>query len=277
MALSVVDLYRDVLPRTNCKDCGFPTCMAFASKVVAEKYPLKNCPHVSAEILERCEKELAEQYAQGKWLKRDLAEDALAWAKTRAASMKLEKLPGRIGGEIVTHHERQGLKLPYFNGHVFICGLDISRMDGGELTRWEQVFILNHLAQGGSSDPKGRWKGFVQFPNTVSKVITMTRQVEEPLSERFTGKKDELVSRSMDMGGELVRDMEGSADAAILFKPLPKVPVVLLFWDRVPSEDFQGQVKLMFDETATEHLDIESIVFLSERLRQLLCDEEPKR
>ncbi len=276
MALSVVDLYRDVLARTNCKDCGFPTCMAFASKVVAEKYPLKNCPHIDPDVLARCETELQEQYAQGKWLKRDLAEDALAWARTRAASMKLEDLPGRIGGEIVVVEDREGLKLPYFNGHVFICGLDIRKMEGHALTRWEQVFLLNHLAQGGSVVPRGHWKGFVQFPNTVSKVITLTKQVEEPLSEKFSGKKDELLERSRAIGGQLVADMEGSADAAILFNPLPRVPVVLLFWDRSPEEDFKGQVRLMFDETATEHLDIESMVFLSERLKQLLCEEPPK-
>jgi len=30
----------------------------------------------------------------------------------------------------------------------------------------------------------------------------------------------------------------------------------------------------MFDETILEHLDIESIVFLSERIRQMLCEED---
>ena len=34
---------------------------------------------------------------------------------------------------------------------------------------------------------------------------------------------------------------------------------------------FGATIKLLFDETVTEHLDIESIVFMSERLRQLLC------
>ena len=33
MALSVVDLYRDILPKTNCGDCGYPTCMAFDTEV----------------------------------------------------------------------------------------------------------------------------------------------------------------------------------------------------------------------------------------------------
>jgi hypothetical protein len=50
------------------------------------------------------------------------------------------------------------------------------------------------------------------------------------------------------------------------------VPVTLLFWDEDPVDGFGATAKLLFDETVTEHLDIESIVFLSERLRQMLCD-----
>ena len=49
---------------------------------------------------------------------------------------------------------------------------------------------------------------------------------------------------------------------------------MLLFWDEDRSDGFDAEVKLLFDETITEHLDIESIIFLSERLRQLLCGEK---
>jgi Na+-translocating ferredoxin:NAD+ oxidoreductase RNF subunit RnfB len=45
MALSVIDLCKDILPGTNCGDCGYPTCMAFAGMVVSEKLPVENCPH----------------------------------------------------------------------------------------------------------------------------------------------------------------------------------------------------------------------------------------
>ena len=93
MALSVVDLYRDILPKTNCKDCGYPTCLAFASMVVSEKLPLKNCPYLDPETLAKCTKELEDQYAEGKWLKRDMAQDALEWAIEKASSMKIEDLP----------------------------------------------------------------------------------------------------------------------------------------------------------------------------------------
>ena len=272
MALSVVDLYRDVLPKTNCRQCGFPTCLAFAARVVSEKHPLADCPHIPAETLARCEDELAGQYAEGKWLKRDMAEDALQWARSRAASLAVGDLPVRIGGELIQIDGQTVLRLPYLNTFLHIQGTTISTADGGELTRYEQVFILNHLAQGGSSLPHGVWKGFVEFPNTVSKMVSMKNAVEDPLIERFSGRMDELRNRALSLGAVPLATNEGSADVAIVFSPLPRVPVALLFWDAAPGDDVRSQAKLMFDETVLEHLDIESVVFLSERLRQMLCE-----
>jgi acetyl-CoA decarbonylase/synthase complex subunit gamma len=38
-----------MLPKTNCKDCGFPTCLAFAMKLAAKQIELSACPHISEE------------------------------------------------------------------------------------------------------------------------------------------------------------------------------------------------------------------------------------
>ncbi len=40
-----------------------------------------------------------------------------------------------------------------------------------------------------------------------------------------------------------------------------------------PGKGMEATVKLLFDETIARRLDIESILFLSERIQQLLCDE----
>jgi len=48
MALSGIQIYK-LLPKTNCKDCGFPTCLAFAMKLAAKQVELADCPHVSEE------------------------------------------------------------------------------------------------------------------------------------------------------------------------------------------------------------------------------------
>ncbi len=48
MALTGLQIYK-LLPRTNCGDCDFPTCMAFAMQVTAKKVSLDKCPHISNE------------------------------------------------------------------------------------------------------------------------------------------------------------------------------------------------------------------------------------
>jgi acetyl-CoA decarbonylase/synthase complex subunit gamma len=48
MALSGIQIYK-LLPQTNCKDCGFPTCLAFAMKLAAKQVELSACPHVKPE------------------------------------------------------------------------------------------------------------------------------------------------------------------------------------------------------------------------------------
>jgi acetyl-CoA decarbonylase/synthase complex subunit gamma len=52
MALSGIQIYK-LLPQTNCKDCGFPTCLAFAMKLAAKQADLDKCPHVSDEAREQ--------------------------------------------------------------------------------------------------------------------------------------------------------------------------------------------------------------------------------
>ena len=48
MALTGLEIYKQ-LPKTNCKECGFPTCLAFAMQLAAKKVGLDKCPHVTAE------------------------------------------------------------------------------------------------------------------------------------------------------------------------------------------------------------------------------------
>ena len=48
MALSGLDIFK-LLPKTNCGECGVPTCMAFAMKLAQKKAELKECPYASEE------------------------------------------------------------------------------------------------------------------------------------------------------------------------------------------------------------------------------------
>ncbi len=48
MALSGIQIYK-ILPQTNCKECGYATCLAFAMKLAARQAELSACPYVTEE------------------------------------------------------------------------------------------------------------------------------------------------------------------------------------------------------------------------------------
>jgi acetyl-CoA decarbonylase/synthase complex subunit gamma len=48
MALTGLEIFK-LLPKTNCGDCGVPTCLAFAMKLAQKKAELSECPHASEE------------------------------------------------------------------------------------------------------------------------------------------------------------------------------------------------------------------------------------
>jgi acetyl-CoA decarbonylase/synthase complex subunit gamma len=52
MALKGIDIFK-LTPKTNCKECGQPTCMAFGMKVAQGTAQIEQCPHMSADALEQ--------------------------------------------------------------------------------------------------------------------------------------------------------------------------------------------------------------------------------
>ena len=50
MAVKGLDIFK-LSPKTNCKECGSPTCMAFCMKVAQGAISIDKCPHMSAEAI----------------------------------------------------------------------------------------------------------------------------------------------------------------------------------------------------------------------------------
>lgn len=49
MAITGIEIFK-LLPKTNCKKCGFPTCLAFAMKVAQGQVSIEQCPEASEEV-----------------------------------------------------------------------------------------------------------------------------------------------------------------------------------------------------------------------------------
>ncbi|MFW6110862.1 MAG: acetyl-CoA decarbonylase/synthase complex subunit gamma [Thermoproteota archaeon] len=60
--LSPIDVYQ-LLPRTNCEECGYPNCMAFATKVVNREASVEDCAPILTEGHEEAYKQLKDMLA----------------------------------------------------------------------------------------------------------------------------------------------------------------------------------------------------------------------
>ncbi|GAI77505.1 unnamed protein product [marine sediment metagenome] len=52
MPLTGIEIFK-LLPKTNCGECGVPTCLAFAMNLASGKAELSACPHVTEESKEK--------------------------------------------------------------------------------------------------------------------------------------------------------------------------------------------------------------------------------
>ena len=52
MGMTGIEIFK-LLPKTNCGECGVPTCLAFAMGLASGKAELEACPYVSEEAKEQ--------------------------------------------------------------------------------------------------------------------------------------------------------------------------------------------------------------------------------
>jgi acetyl-CoA decarbonylase/synthase complex subunit gamma len=117
MPLTGIEIFK-LLPKTNCGECGVPTCLAFAMNLAAGKAELSACPYVS----EEAKAKLAEASAP----------------PIRPVTIGAGKTAKKVGGEIVMfRHEKR------FENPPGIAVLVTDTMDdaafNGRLERFKQL------------------------------------------------------------------------------------------------------------------------------------------
>lgn len=260
-------------PRTNCGDCGHPTCLAFAVAVTKGGEDPACCPHLDPAGLGAAAGQL-----QGGGLgrvergqdERDMA--LVAHLKEKICEVEFAGIASRLGAEWSAACP-DVLRFKYL-GRLIELSHDGITMEGGMLVDpRDQILLYNYIASGGSTPPTGNWIGMESLPNSMSKVRTLAAYCEQPLARRFAGRPQQLARACEKAGG---RPAEGDVGATLVYivPALPRLPLYILFWDQEPEEGFESRVKVLFDHRVLDYLDIESLVFTAERTAEYLMESD---
>ncbi|RUM87543.1 MAG: Fe-S cluster protein [Thermodesulfatator sp.] len=239
------------LPRTNCGECGEPSCLAFAVALAAGKVSPEACPYLSPD--------LAREFSQA--ARPEVADQTLAILREVRAEVRKIDLAAKaeaLGGRL----EKGKLLLAYLDGVVALQAETAERLDGQPLDPRDQILLYNYVRFGRGSPLSGKFVGLEAFPHSVSKVATLRRYAEEPLARALEAHESLL---RMILPRFRFRELEG-ADLAVEVWVLPRVPLRLYFWHGEAEEGLAGEAKILYDQRALDYLDLESLVFCAERL-----------
>ena len=269
MAISALQLFK-YLPRTNCGECGYSTCLAFATQVVVEGADLAGCPYLSPEAQALAET-IAAQQQHGVGRKRDNFAIALKFLQEKVEPLNFGALADGLGARYGEEDGRPFLTLSYFGRQVQVFKDEVRHPEGVAENPWDAILLYNYIASQGKRPPCGQWIKFQGLPNSVSKTKTLLR-LQKHLAEALTGKTELLSRKAKELGGEPAAVAQ-EADVQFLFRPLPRLPLLLVFHDAEPEENFEAEAHFLFDAQVMDYLDLESLLFLVERLMDQMLEK----
>jgi len=133
---------------------------------------------------------------------------------------------------------------------------------------WVKILLLIYLTRAGGRPPSGSWVSYRDLPNSVSKAKSF-EECSARVAGAFGGRLDGLEHAAVRLGGRPVDP--GSADRAYVLPALPRVPVLLLFWDG--EDEFAARASFLLDGSVLDYLDLEALLFVGEALAGRLLGE----
>ena len=115
-----------------------------------------------------------------------------------------------------------------------------------------------------------QWQTFKDFKSAAPLISYFSDNVEKTISIHFSGRLEALKAAADALEGR-PPDISLSYDLAVCFRPLPKVPLLLLYNDA--DEEFDADCSVLFEKRAEDYLDMECLAMVgsifAERLKRV--------
>lgn len=238
-----LEIYK-LLDKSNCRECGRPSCMAFALSVAGGDVSIGECPHL--------ERDVAEQIAANveNAARQEGMEAPVNALREKVAGLDFHGIARKLGATVSDGK----LLMSCLGKDFFVDGK--GRVESEcHVNPWVEGMLLHYCASAGEGKRGGRWVPMEELRGGKTVAPYFARRCEEPLKAIADAHGDIFFDLLAMFGG---RPAEGfSADRALVIQPLPKVPFLVLYWR--PEEAFESKLKVLLDSGADTYLSPEVI------------------
>jgi len=245
-----------LLDKSNCRECGEKTCLAFAGAVFQGKRKIAQCPKLDRETV-----------------KRFAGEDPGHHNIFQEGADYLKKLKNEIAGiELAAAAKRVGARFSGGKLTFKVLGKDFSVDTEGNLSAdihinpWVAVPFLSHILYGQGLPASGNWVSFRELEDGKERYALFQKRCEQAMkrvADIYTDLFNDMVH--IFSGKQVEKQFE--SDISVVLHPLPAVPIMICYW--LPEEGLGSSLNVYFDETADKNLDAGSVFSLGVGLAQM--------
>jgi len=245
-----------LLDKSNCRECGEKTCLAFAGAVFQGKRKIAECPKLDRETIKRfsgAQEDPNNVFVEGA--------DFLDELKNKIVAADLAAAAQRVGAGF--SGDRLTLK---------ILGKDYSVDTEGNLSAdihinpWVAVPFLTYILYGKGLPVSGNWVSFRELKDAKERYPLFRKRCEEAMkqvADTYTDLFDDLVH--IFSARQVEKQFE--SDISVVLHPLPRVPIMICYWQ--PEDGLESSLNVFFDETADQNLDADTVFTLGVGLAQM--------
>ncbi len=148
--LTAMDILRH-LDRSNCRECGVPTCMAFAALVIQGQKRLADCPRLAPEVVERLSGSVTAVMRTGE----DQRLEEIEQVRARVAGIDYAEAARRISATL--SGDRLSIRCL---GKPFELDPDGGLHSECHVNSWVHLPLLSYVATCQGRPPTGDWVTF---------------------------------------------------------------------------------------------------------------------
>lgn len=254
-----LELYK-LLRKTNCGQCRLPSCMAFAVAVIQGQKKLEDCPELDSQVLAQFGDSVPRDSRP------DQQQEAIGALQRQMAAIDFAAAAARIGAVTLPG----GLAINCL-GKDFVVQPDGAMVSECHANNWVLVPLLHYIIHCQGRERRDEWVPFGELRGTVDWRRFFAHRCEEDLRQLVDAHPDLVFELLTIFGAQPVHGFP-SADRALVISPLPKVPLLLCYWQ--PEEGFDSKLQLLFDRSAESNATPEALYLLGrglvEMFRQLI-------
>ena len=235
-----------ILPRTNCRDCRVPTCLAFAAAVFKGDKRLADCPHVDRAVLD----EFSIENADSRTLER-AAEQLLGELRRKIRNVDLPSSAERLNASF--SDETLSVKLLGKDFHVDSQGNVTSDC---HVHGWVTIPLLDYVIYCSGKPVSGNWVPLRELKNGATWARLFAQRCEKPLKQVADVHTD-LFELMVQVFSAKPAPNAFDSDIAVVLHPLPRIPMLICYWKH--DRGMESSLNVFFDDTAEENLTIDSL------------------